>query len=351
MTKQELLKQADYTFQRGNHTLAKKMLTDYLSSHPKDEAGWMLMARIETDKDARIRCYERALKINSSNSEARIALTRLKSISLTLPRPEHITATFRASKPKPYRSLMRTGAVVAVIIFLFATSTLVIARNNPESALAKLLVISPPTLIAESPLADDVAADTRAQVNAEYPQYTALVDTLISYAVQNAANGMVDAPERPGAEIIVSDQAGMEARTAFTKAIPQPGALTSATITEQQITSWLALEMKNNPDLPLSDIQVYLRDGKIQVWGMVNGSEDSTSALIVGTANIDGNQQPYFELESMQIGQQVVPDLMLSQVESWLNQLITEQINSQVPGLELMNVNVTNGLITVSGMR
>lgn len=351
MKKQELLKQADYNFQRGNYKLAKKLVSDYLSSYPKDQSGWMLMARIETDRDTKIRCYERVLKLNPSNNEARISLNRLKSVSPTLPRPEQITETFRKSKPKPFRGLIRTGVVVGIVIFLFTTTSLVIARNNPESAIAKIFAIATPTVFAESVLADDVAPDTRAQVNEEYPQYVALVDTLINYAVQNSANGMTGAPERPGAEIIASDQAGMEAMTAFQKAIPQPGALTSATISEQQITSWLALEMKNNPDLPLSNIQVYLRDGKIQVWGIVNGSTDSTSALIVGTVNIDGNQQPYFEIESMQIGQQVVPDVMLSQVESWLNQLIAEQINAQVPGLELMNVNVTNGLITVSGMR
>jgi len=351
MTKRELLKQADYTFQRGNHKLAKKILSDYLSSYPKDEAGWMLMARIEADKDLKIRCYERVLKLNPSNNEARISMNRLKLVSPTLPRPEHITATFQAAKPKPYKGLVRTGLVIGIVIFLFATTTMVIARNNPSSALARIFVIATPTVFAESALADDMAADTRAQVNEGYPQYVTLVNTLIDYAIQNSVNGMDGAPERPGAEIIISDQTGMEARAAFEKAIPKPGALTSATMTEQQITSWLALEMKNNPDLPLSDVQVYLRDGKIQVWGMVNGSDDSTSTLIVGTIKIDGNQQPYFELESMQIGQQVIPDLMLSQVESWVNQLIGQGISSQAPGLELMNVNVTNGLLTVSGMR
>jgi Tfp pilus assembly protein PilF len=46
MTKQELFKQADYTFQRGNRDLAKKYLTEYLAASPNDEAAWMLMARI-----------------------------------------------------------------------------------------------------------------------------------------------------------------------------------------------------------------------------------------------------------------------------------------------------------------
>jgi hypothetical protein len=188
-------------------------------------------------------------------------------------------------------------------------------------------------------------------VSQKYPQYAPLVDALIGYAIANAENGMEGAPERPGNEIMVSQQAGVEAKSIIENALPQPGSLSSITITEQQITSWLAMELQENPDLPLSKVQVFLRNGQVQVWGMVNGSTDSTSALIVGEIKINNSQQPYFVIESMQIGTQIVPDILLTQMESWLNQMLAENINEQLPGLALMNVNVVNGLITVSGMR
>ncbi len=351
MTKQELLKQADYIFQRGNRELAKKYLSGFLSAHPNDEAGWMLMAHIEAEKENKIHCYERVLEINADHNEAKIGLARLKSISPTLPKPDHINVNIWQSPSKPYKNPLRTILAVVVVLFLFGTTTLVVARNNPESNVAKMFAVATPTLYGEPSLANDIAPETRAQVSVTYPQYAPLVDALINFAIQNSESGMEGAPERPGAEIATSDKTGMEAKTALKNALPQPGSLSSATITEQQITSWLVMEMKNSPDLPLSEVQVYLRDGKIRVWGIVNGKENSTSALIVGMINIDNNKQPYFEIESLQIGQQIIPDLLLTQMESWLNQLLVEEINSQVPGLELMNVNVTNGLITVSGMR
>ncbi len=70
MNKQELFKQADYNFQRGNRELAKKYLTEFLSSYPNDEAGWMLMARIVEDKELKCQCYQRVQKINPNNNEA-----------------------------------------------------------------------------------------------------------------------------------------------------------------------------------------------------------------------------------------------------------------------------------------
>lgn len=162
---------------------------------------------------------------------------------------------------------------------------------------------------------------------------------------------MVGAPERPGDIILPSDTVAQEAATLLEKAMPQPGSLASITLTEQQLTSWLAMEMQNNPDLPLSDIQVYLRGNQIQVWGMVAGASNSTSALIVGNLSIDSSGNPVMGIESLQIGQQVIPGILLSQMEEWLNQSLLDEINNQAPGLQVMNVNIGNGLITISGMR
>jgi hypothetical protein len=111
------------------------------------------------------------------------------------------------------------------------------------------------------------------------------------------------------------------------------------------------MEMKENPDLPLSDVQVYMRDGKIQIWGMVTGSDDSTSTLLVGNLLIDSNKKPSIEIESMQIGTQVIPGALVSQMESWINQMLLENIEKMAPGLELMNVNISSGMVTISGMR
>jgi hypothetical protein len=351
MNKQELFKQADYTFQRGNRELAKKYLTEYLSAYPNDEAAWMLMARIVEEKERKIDCYQRVTKINPNNNEAKIALVRVNSVSPTLPLPKKQNTTPWQAQPNQHKNRFR-GILVGVFIFLlFGATTLVMARNNPQSKFAQFLAIATPTITANSSLTNDIAPRTRAEVSESYPQYAPLVDALIGFAIENADTGMEGAPERPGSEIMVSEQAGIEAKTIVENALPQPGSLSSITITEQQVTSWLVMEMQQTPDLPLKDVQVYLRNGKVQVWAMVNGSVDSTSALIVGEIKIDNNQQPYFVIESMQIGTQVVPNFLLGQMESWVNEMVVESINEQLPGLALMNVNVVNGLVTVSGMR
>lgn len=350
MNKQELFKQADYTFQRGNRELAKKYLSDLLTAYPDDESAWMLLARVVEEKERKVECFERVLKINPKNEEAKLALVRVRaSINPTLPLPKQIKR--QQPKVNPFRNALRGALVAIVAVLLLGTSTYVITRNNPDSQVAKVLAIATPTAVSNSILADDVASQTRAEVSEAYPQYAPLLDALLGFAVENAQNGMEGAPERPGDKILTSDSAGLEAKSMLENSLPPPGTMTTVTITEQQLTSWIAMELKNNPDLPLNEIQVYLRDSTVQIWGMVNGSEESTSALVVGELTVGANKYPYFKIVSMQIGQQVIPGLFVSQMEAWLNQALSEAINQHAPGLSLVSLKVTSGLITVSGTR
>lgn len=350
MKKQELFKQADYTFQRGNRELAKKYLTEFLSAYPNDEAAWMLMAKIEDEKERKEQCYQRVLKINSNNNEAKIGLARVTSVSPTLPLPKRSNTVPFQTYQRSYSGQLRVVLIVFIMVTLFGATTLVMARNNPDSQLARILPLATPT-IPTNPLAEDIAPQTLEEVSKKYPKYLQLVNALIGFAVENADSGMEGAPERPGNEIMVSEQAGIQAKTIIQNALPQPGSLSSITITEQQATSWLAMELSNTSDLPLSDVQVFLRNGQVQIWGMINGSENSTAALIVGEISIDNNKLPFFEIKSMQVGTQTIPNFLLGQMQTWINELLVESINEKVPGLALMNVNVVNGLITVSGMR
>lgn len=349
MNKQELFKQADYTFQRGNRELAKKYLAELLTVYPNDEPAWMLLARVVEEKERKVECYQRVLKLNPNHAEAKLALERVRTAINPNTRPHHALQPIKENSP--YRTVLRSGLAALLIFLFFGTGTFVIARNNPNSQLAWALSGVTPTPVGGHTLADDVAPQTRAEVNAQYPQYAPLMDALLGFAIDNSENGMEGAPERPGDRILASDSTGLEAKSMLENSLPQPGSMTTLTITEQQLTSWIAMELKNNPDLPLNDIQVYLRDNKVQVWGMVNGSEGSTSALVVGELTIGDDNYPYFEIESMQIGQQVIPGIFVSQMEAWLNQALSEAINQQAPGLSLVSLKVTSGLITVSGTR
>ena len=70
MNKQELLKLADYNFQRGNRELARKYLVELLTLHPEDEPAWMLLARVVEEKERKVECYNKVLKINPGDRKS-----------------------------------------------------------------------------------------------------------------------------------------------------------------------------------------------------------------------------------------------------------------------------------------
>ena len=340
MKRKELLKQAHYAFQRGNRELARRLLAELLEEHPGDEAAWMLMARVVSSREKRIQCYERVVKINPRNREAGIELRRLQS-------PGYVFEPGAVKKPsKGLGTFTRPAFFTLASVLVFASATFVLAKTDPGSALAGLLQ---PVFAAE--LSDPVAGGAAAKVRGKDPQGAAFFDALIGLAADSASWGMEGAPARPGPQITVSQQVGDEARAMLASAVPQTGFTSSVTLSQGQITSWLATAMQNSPDLPLKDIQVYFLDDQFQLWGIIENGTGSTSALVTGTMRAGQSGSAEIRIEAIQIGTTEVPSLLLSQAESWLNQLIADSIQSQAPGLRIKQVILGNGAITLTGAR
>lgn len=344
MKRKELIKQAHYAFQRGNRELARRLLAELLAEHPNDEAAWMLMARAVNSREKRIQCYERVVKINPRNREAGIELRRLQL-------PGYVFEPGGVKKPsKGFRTFTRLAFFTLASVLVFASATFVLAKTNPGSALAGLLQ---PASAAELnyPVAGGAAAAARPEARGTDPQGAAFFDSLIGLAADSASGGMEGAPTRPGPPIPISQKMGDEARAMLESAIPQTGFTSSVTLSQGQITSWLATAMQNSPDLPLKDIQVYFLDDQFQLWGIIENGTSSTSALVTGTMRASQSGSAEIRIEAMQIGKTEVPSLLLSQAETWLNQLISDSIQSQAPGLQIKQVILGSGAITLTGAR
>jgi hypothetical protein len=351
MSNDNLLSQARQTFQRGDKRSAQKILAQLIMREPRNASAWMLMARVVAEKERKIDCYEHLIKLNPDNVEAKTELVRLQFPGYTFDIQRGIVPQNSSRLSKRFKFLMGTSFAIMAILLVLASTTYAIAKNNPQSPVAKFFISSTPTPDGQYPGAGDVASKTRTEVREKYPQYAPLVDALIGFAVDSAENGMDGAPARPGNQMAVSDQTGKQARSAVENALPRPGSSSSVRLTQQQVTSWMALELKNSPDLPAHNVQVYFKNGQVQVWGIVEGRTNSTSALAIGTVELDSNGIVSVNIESAQIGQKQVPSVFLLQAEGWLNQLIVEETSKQAPGLRITRLDIGNGVIAISGTR
>jgi hypothetical protein len=160
----------------------------------------------------------------------------------------------------------------------------------------------------------------------------------------------VGGPSAPGSPIPVSTQAAGQVRELWKAAATNAANdQISVTITEEQLTSFVALKLQENPDSPLKDIQIYLRDGKIQLFGTAQGGNVKTTALVVIAVSVTPEGTVLFTAEQADFGPLPVPSALLDSLSSTLNEAFTGQIGSTASGFRITSVVIADGQMAITG--
>lgn len=122
-------------------------------------------------------------------------------------------------------------------------------------------------------------------------------------------------------------------------------------ITEAQLTSLVAMKLQETGDETISNPQVYLRDGKIQVFGDVRLENLSATANVVIGVSVDAQGKAVFNVESGSLGPFPLPENVVSQLENRLNLIFQEQIASAAPNLFIDSIVIADGQMTIEGHR
>ncbi|MEI7987965.1 MAG: hypothetical protein WCI88_02920 [Chloroflexota bacterium] len=120
-------------------------------------------------------------------------------------------------------------------------------------------------------------------------------------------------------------------------------------ITEEQITSTLAQALQKQEQLPISDIQVRLQDGKIQVTGKVSQSGLKLPLDLVVSTGVQ-NCKPKLKVESAALGPLPLPDDYLNQVMPIAEMALDELMKkTDQPNLCIGSITIGDGKITITG--
>lgn len=333
MSELDLLQQARESLQQGERDIAQKQLADLLLKNPKNEKAWMLMARVVETPKQKKDCYERAIKINPNNIEAKKELIRIEFPGYTYDPKRGIVAETPKEMAGRFRFFTGAAFVMMAILAALISSTLVYAKNNPDSQIAQMLPSLP-------------SLDSLKKFNPL--QYDSPEDALIAFAKDAANGGMDGAPAQPGYSVTPSLSAGEETFTMLENSTPQAGSSTTIIIDEYHATSAATLILRQTPELPVRDVQVYLRNGQILVWCIVDGDTNSTSALAAAIINVDTSGVPSLSILSAQVGAQNAPPLVLEKLQAAFNQEILKQINTQARGMRVTNIYIDGGILTVT---
>ena len=150
--------------------------------------------------------------------------------------------------------------------------------------------------------------------------------------------------------IPVSTEAAGQLVETLTSITPGPSGEVSVTLTQEQLTSYVATELAKTPDVPITQPQVALDNGKITLTGTLDleGIQADSKIVMIPTVGSDG--KPDIQIESATFGPLPVPDEILTEASSVVGDALAEEINNEA-GVEvnLTSLTIDNGVMTAEG--
>jgi len=155
-------------------------------------------------------------------------------------------------------------------------------------------------------------------------------------------------PELPAAPEI-SDAAATQVSTRWRDALGQAVTTGQVTVilTEEELTSALAARLASDDDALFTSPAVMLRDGVIQVFGVVQTGPFEASMRFVVTPFIDGEGRLGFELSSADFGPLPAPEAIRETITGMLSEALAGPMGSRATGFRVTSVAVADGALAI----
>ncbi len=200
-----------------------------------------------------------------------------------------------------------------------------------------------------------------------------MVVMLFSLALQ-ACTFNAGGPKYPQYSIPISAEAAQNLQQVVADAVTQ-GALSgefSLMMTETHLTSTLALNLSQqnlveaveplalgeaieqaNPQEQITSIvsnpQVYLQDGQIQVYGTLQYGLFATTGRVILSVAPDAQGNLVFELTEMDFGSLLLPDGLKSSISTALSSAISGAFGPITTGFRIESITIADGTMTLKG--
>jgi hypothetical protein len=156
-------------------------------------------------------------------------------------------------------------------------------------------------------------------------------------------------PESPGAPIPVSSEAANALQQLW------QSALASATdeqitlsINESQLTSILAMKLQAQEKPMVQDIQVYMRQGLLQMYGVADKGFLHATFLLAVEPVVDTEGKLSFEIISADIGPALASEGIRNALSALLTEAFAGTIGPLATGIKITSVDVADGQLTLT---
>lgn len=176
---------------------------------------------------------------------------------------------------------------------------------------------------------------------------------LIVFVTSLACRLGADRAQKPEETIAVSTQAVATLEQKLQDSVEQAGqgSTVEITISEEEITSVIALRFGEQTGMTVTDLQVYLRDGQVQMFGNVLMGELAVPVVVFFEPQINLQGQLHLTLVSFQMGPLEVPDSLKETIQEQVDQLIGNMIQQSESSFYVESVTIADGNLTLRGHR
>lgn len=182
-------------------------------------------------------------------------------------------------------------------------------------------------------------------------KYLPLLIAFVGWAVPALACSIyLGGPEAPGPEITpVGDKQAIENAWSDAVSLAVDGTVT-VVFSEAQMTAYLQQKLDANPSNKFHTAQVFFRDGRIKVYGMLSAGSVSASAILILRPEVTEQGKIDFVLEQAQVGPLDLPAGLLTAISDVLTEVFTGSVGSLATGFQVKEVLVGEGQIAISGV-
>jgi len=144
--------------------------------------------------------------------------------------------------------------------------------------------------------------------------------------------------ELPGGPVQVSEEAARRLENKVTQALQQgPSSQFNLTITDEELTSWVALRVATDAESMISDAQIRFTQGKVFAAVTVVGVLPVRLRTTLVSAVTVVNDRVQFEIQKSSAGPFPVPGFLLEALSQMINETLLEaQLDVQVTQIEIL---------------
>ncbi len=166
-----------------------------------------------------------------------------------------------------------------------------------------------------------------------------------------ACSIFVGGPKYPATTVPVSNTAAQSLNTQATQAAATAavsGTMT-LTITQEQLTSYLAQYLQSQSNSPISDPQVQLQNGQMKLLGKVQQGMFTANVSLTLKVSVDQNGQPQITITQEDFGPFPAPQGLNDAITAFVTQTLTGSLGPAATGFRLESISIADGVMTVTG--